>query len=74
LFQFVALTEAVLHTGQLSLASLHNSESLLALLVMAGFMVVYFIYHTPSPGIVVFPLVFLLTLIAASGPETLSGY
>ena len=68
-FQFVALTEAVLHTGQLSLASLHNSESLLALLVMAAFMVVYFIYHTTSPGIVVFPLVFLLTFVAATGQK-----
>ena len=70
-FQFVALTEAVLHTGQLSLASLHNSESLLALLVMAAFMVVYFLYHTTSPGIVVFPLVFLLTFIAATGQKPL---
>jgi ABC-type uncharacterized transport system permease subunit len=68
-FQFVALSEAVFHTGQLSLASLHNSESLLALLVMAAFMLVYFIYHTTSPGIVVFPLVFLLTFIAATGQK-----
>lgn len=68
-FQFVALTEAVLATGQLSLASLHNSESLLALLIMAGFMLVYVVYHTTSPGIVVFPLVFLLTLIAATGQK-----
>ena len=57
-FQFVAFLESVLHAGQISLASLHNSESLLALLVMAGFVVVYIVYHTTSPGIVVFPLVF----------------
>jgi ABC-type uncharacterized transport system permease subunit len=68
-FQFVAFLESVLHAGQISLASLHNSESLLALLVMAGFVVVYVIYHTTSPGIVVFPLVFLLTFIAATGQK-----
>jgi ABC-type uncharacterized transport system permease subunit len=68
-FQFVALAEAVFDTGQLSLVSLHNSESLLALLVMAAFMVVYAIYQTTSPGIVVFPLVFLLTFIAATGQK-----
>ena len=65
-FQFVSLTEAVLLSGQLTLASVHNSESLLALLVMAAFMIVYLVYHTTSPGIVVFPLVFVLTFVAAT--------
>ena len=49
-FQFVSLTEAVLLSGQLTLASVHNSESLLALLVMAAFMIVYLVYRTTSPG------------------------
>jgi ABC-type uncharacterized transport system permease subunit len=65
-FQFVALTEAVLLSGQITLTSVHNSESLLALLVMAGFMIVYLVYRTTSPGIVVFPLVFVLTFVAAT--------
>ena len=65
-FQFVSLTEAVLLSGQLTLASVHNSESLLALLVMAAFMIVYLVYRTTSPGIVVFPLVFVLTFVAAT--------
>jgi len=65
-FQFVALTEAVLISGQLTLTSVHNSESLLALVVMAAFMIVYFVYRTTSPGIVVFPLVFVLTYVAAT--------
>jgi ABC-type uncharacterized transport system permease subunit len=68
-FQFVALTEAVLLSGQLTLTSVHNSESFLAFLVMAGFMIVYLVYRTTSPGIVVFPLVFVLTFIAATGQQ-----
>jgi ABC-type uncharacterized transport system permease subunit len=65
-FQFVSLTEAVLLSGQLTLTSVHNSESLLALLVMAAFMIVYLVYRTTSPGIVVFPLVFVLTFVAVT--------
>jgi len=67
-FQFVALTEAVLLSG-LTLTSVHNAESLLSLLIMAGFMVAYVVYRTNSPGIVVFPLVFLLTAVAATGQQ-----
>jgi len=63
---FVSLTEAVVETGQLTLASVHNSESLLAFLIMVVFMLVYLIYKTTSPGIVVFPIVFLLTFVAAA--------
>ena len=68
-FQFVSLTEAMLLSGQLTLTSVHNSESFLAFLVMAAFMIVYLTYRTTSPGIVVFPLVFVLTFIAATGQQ-----
>jgi ABC-type uncharacterized transport system permease subunit len=68
-FQFVSLTEAMLLSGQLTLTSVHNSESFLAFLVMTGFMIVYLTYRTTSPGIVVFPLVFVLTFIAATGQQ-----
>ena len=34
---FVSLAEAVAQAGQLTLASVHNSESLLAFLIMVGF-------------------------------------
>ena len=68
-FQFVSLTEAMLLSGQLTLASVHNSESFLAFLVMTAFMIVYLTYRTTSPGIVVFPLVFVLTFIAATGQQ-----
>ncbi len=67
--QFVSLVEAVHATGQLSVASAHNSESLLAFLIMAVFLLVYAIYRTTSPGIIVFPLVFLLTFVAATGQQ-----
>lgn len=68
-FHFVSLAEDVKMTGQLTLASVHNSESLLAFLIMAVFMIVYFRYQTTSPGIVVFPVVFLLTFVAATGQQ-----
>src|SRR6266853_5050564 len=68
---FVSLAEAVVQAGQLTLASVHNSESLLAFLIMVVFMLVYLIYKTTSPGIVIFPLVFLLTFVAATGQQPL---
>jgi len=68
---FVSLTEAVVETGQLTLASVHNSESLLALLIMVVFMLVYLVYKTTCPGSVVFPIVFLLTFVAATGQQPL---
>ena len=57
-FHFVSLTELFL-SGQVVWASVHNGESLLAFLSMAFFMVIYTIYQTTSPGVVVFPVVFL---------------
>src|SRR5258707_12967734 len=71
-FHFVSLVGAVEETGQLTLASVHNSESLLAFLIMVVFMLVYLMYKTTSPGIVVFPLVFLLTFVAATGQQPLA--
>jgi len=66
-FHFVSLTEAFLQTGQLAMVSVHNAESVLGFLIMVVFLLVYMVYQTTSPGIVVFPLVFLLTFIAATG-------
>jgi ABC-type uncharacterized transport system permease subunit len=70
-FHLVSLTEAVVQSGQLVSASIHNSESLLAFLIMAVFMLAYLVYKTTSPGIVIFPLVFLLTFVAATGQQRL---
>ena len=68
-FQFVSLSEAVQTSGQLTLASVHNSLALLAFIIMAFFMLAYAIYKTTSPGIIVFPVVFLLTFVAATGQQ-----
>jgi len=70
-FHLVSLTEAVVQTGQIASASVQNSESLLAFLIMIVFMLVYMVYKTTTPGIVVFPLVFLLTFVAATGSHPL---
>jgi len=63
-FHFVSLTELVL-TDKVVWASVHNGESLLAFLSMSFFMLIYTIYKTTSPGVVVFPVVFFLTFVAA---------
>src|ERR1700756_5893917 len=55
-FHFVAIVEAVRQSGQLSLASLSVAASVLGFLIMVVFLIVYMIYQTTSPGIVVFPL------------------
>src|ERR1700691_5188142 len=44
---------------------------LFAFLMMVCFMIAYLVYKTPTPGIVVFPLVFLLTFVAATGQQPL---
>ncbi len=69
IFHFVSLTETMVQAGQLTLASVHNAESVLGFLIMVLFMLVYAVYKTTSPGIVVFPLVFLLTFVAATGQQ-----
>ncbi len=63
-FHFVSLAELYL-SGQVVWTSVHNGESLLAFLSMSFFMVIYAIYQTTSPGVVVFPVVFFLTFVAA---------
>jgi ABC-type uncharacterized transport system permease subunit len=70
-FHLVSLTEAVVQSGQLASASVHNAESLLAFLIMIVFMLAYLVYKTTTPGIVIFPLVFLLTFVASTGQQPL---
>lgn len=68
-FHLVSLTEAAVLERQLTMASIHNSESLLAFVIMLFFMVIYWIYQTTTPGMFVFPMVFLLTFAAAIGQQ-----
>jgi len=65
-FHFVSLTESLLVAGPAALSSVPSAESVLGFLVMVVFLLVFMIYHTTSPGIVVFPLVFLLTFLSAT--------
>jgi ABC-type uncharacterized transport system permease subunit len=69
-FHFVAIAETVHQSGELSLASLSLAASVFGFLIMVVFLVVYMIYGTTSPGIVVFPVVFLLTFVGLSGQES----
>ncbi len=66
IFHFVSLVEAAV-LEHVTRASVHHSESLLAFLLMVLFMVVRVKYKTTSPGIFIFPLVFLLTFASAIG-------
>jgi ABC-type uncharacterized transport system permease subunit len=63
-FHFVSLVELFL-AGHVVWASVHNGESLLAFFSIIFFMIVYVVYQTTSPGVVVFPIVFFLTFVAA---------
>lgn len=66
-FHFVSLAESAMIEGHLSLVSIHQSESLLAFIIMGVLMIASLRYKTSSPGIFIFPLVFLLTFAAAMG-------
>ncbi len=70
IFHFVAIAESVRQSGEISLASLSLAASVLGFLIMVVFLLVYLIYKTTSPGIVVFPMVFLLTFLGLSGLES----
>ena len=68
-FHFVAIVETVCQSGELGLASLSTAASVLGFSIMVVFMLVYMVYKTTSPGMVVFPLVFFLTFIGATRQE-----
>lgn len=65
-FHFVSVVESLKLGGADASLSVHQVESLLALLLMVFFFAIYAIYRTASPGIVVFPLAFVLVLSAQS--------
>jgi ABC-type uncharacterized transport system permease subunit len=75
IFHFVSLVESTILVGHLSLASIHYSESFLAFLAMVVFFIFFVGYRTTSPGIVIFPIVFVLTFASAIGqkPVTLTS-
>jgi ABC-type uncharacterized transport system permease subunit len=69
IFHLVSLVESTILIGHLSLASIQYSESLLAFLAMVVFFVFFVGYRTTSPGIVIFPIVFILTFASALGQK-----
>jgi len=68
-FHFVSLTEVFLLSGQLTVASVHNSESLLGFLIIFFYFIIFLRYRTTSPGIIAFPVTFFLTFAAANGQQ-----
>ncbi len=72
IFHFVSLVESTVLIGHLSLASVHYSESILAFLAMVVFFVFFIGYRTTSPGIIIFPIVFILTFASAVGQKPVS--
>src|ERR1700734_129305 len=72
IFHFVSLVESTILIGHLSLISIHYSESLLAFLAMVVFFVFFVAYRTTTLGIVIFPIVFILTFISALGQKPVS--
>ncbi len=64
---FVAVTENGMTNRTWAPSSMHELESLLALVLMVFFFVIYARYKTTAPGLAVFPTVFLLTASAALG-------
>jgi ABC-type uncharacterized transport system permease subunit len=71
-FHLVALVEYTMLGAANAPSFLHQVESLLAFLLMLFFFAVYWRYKTVSPGVAVFPMAFLLTVLA-SAPSSLMG-
>ncbi len=69
IFHFVSLVESFVLAGHMTIGSVHTSESILAFVAMVVFFVFFVGYRTVSPGIVIFPIVFLLTFAAAIGEQ-----
>jgi ABC-type uncharacterized transport system permease subunit len=68
-FHFVSLAEVFAATGDPAPVTIYQFESVFAFVLMLSFFGVYWRYKTTSPGILVFPLVFLLGLSATLGEQ-----
>ena len=73
-FHFVSLTERAMLNGRFSLTvmSIHESESMLAFVILTVFLLMYWRYRTLSPGIVIFPVVFLLTFASSIAQQPIN--
>ncbi len=70
IFHFVSLTETAVLNGYGDLLTIRYAESGLALIIVAIFMAIYARFRTTTPGVFVFPLVFLLTFSSAIGQHS----
>ncbi len=68
-FHFVALAEMLNLAHHWVPASLHEVETSLALLLAIAFLGIYWRYRAISLGLFVLPLIFLLLLLPAAGPD-----
>ena len=68
-FHFVSLVEVFVVTRDPAPVTIYQSESVLAFVLMVSFFGVWWRYKTSSPGIFVFPLVFLLGLSSLVGQQ-----
>jgi ABC-type uncharacterized transport system permease subunit len=64
----VAIVDLYLSIGRIPVGSYFETLSLCALLIALVFLVVEWRYRFASTSVVLFPLVFAMTLVAASGP------
>lgn len=69
IFHFVSLVEYTVLVGRLSWVSIQYSESLLAFVAMIVFFIFFVGYRSTSLGIVIFPIVFVLTFASAVGQK-----
>lgn len=68
-FHFVGLVEMLNLAGHWVPASLHELETSLALLLAVAFLGVYWRYRAISLGLFALPIIFLLLLLSAFGPD-----
>ena len=68
-FHFVSLVETTVQIGHISLFSIEYSESILAFLAIVVFFIFFIGYRTTTPGIIIFPVAFVLTFASALGQK-----
>lgn len=68
-FHFVSLVEMAVAAGHFPITQYSEASSLLAFLIVAVFLAAYRFYSPPSLAVVVFPLVFALTLTSIYGSD-----
>lgn len=69
LLNLVAVVEMLSAAHRLMPVGMHEVQSLLALLIAAAFLIVWFRFRTVSFAVFALPLAFLLVLVPAMGPD-----